>query len=68
MERPKIMRFRFCVYGDTVDILKIDTSAAMAAHVSIDANMKIMGAVAVDNNIIRPKFNIEQAYFEYWGT
>ena len=35
----------FRVYGDTVDILKIDTSAAMAAHVSIDANMKIMGVL-----------------------
>ena len=41
----------FRVYGDPVDILKIDTSASAVVHVSMDANMKMMSALGVDNNI-----------------
>ena len=43
--------FAFHVYGNTIDVLKIDTSTTMVAHVSIDANMEMMDFLRVDNNI-----------------
>ena len=44
-----MMHFFSCLWRP-VDILKIDTYSAVV-HVSMDANMKMMSALAVDNNI-----------------